>query len=141
MPRELGDGIELDDDPSRIDVDAVHDFLANVSYWAEGRPRETVERLVLEAERVVGLYDGPKQIGFARAFTDGVSLVYLADVYVLPEYRGRGLGVELVREMVESGPFQNLRWILHTRDAHDLYRRFGFGEPSERVMERNRPDR
>jgi GNAT superfamily N-acetyltransferase len=141
MPRELGDGIELDHDPSRIDIDAVHDFLANVSYWAEGRPRETVERLVREAERVVGLYDGSKQIGFARAFTDGASLVYLADVYVLPEYRGRGLGVELVREMVENGPFPDLRWILHTRDAHDLYRRFGFGEPSERVMERNRPER
>jgi ribosomal protein S18 acetylase RimI-like enzyme len=75
-------------------------------------------------------------VGFARAFTDGVSLVYLADVYVLPEYRGRGLGVELVREMVENGPFANLRWILHTRDAHALYRKLGFAEPSERVMER-----
>jgi GNAT superfamily N-acetyltransferase len=141
MPRELGDGIEVDDDPSRIDLDAVHDFLANVSYWAEGRSRETVERLVREGERVVGLYDGPKQIGFARAFTDGVSLVYLADVYVLPEYRGRGLGVELVREMVENGPFRDLRWVLHTRDAHDLYRKFGFDGPSERVMERKRPER
>jgi ribosomal protein S18 acetylase RimI-like enzyme len=141
MPRELGAGIEVDDDPSRIDVNAVHDFLANVSYWAKGRSRETVERLVREGERVVGLYDGPKQIGFARAFTDGVSLVYLADVYVLPEYRGRGLGVELVREMVENGPFRDLRWVLHTRDAHDLYRKFGFDAPSERVMERNRPER
>jgi GNAT superfamily N-acetyltransferase len=141
MPRELGDGIEVDDDPGRIDVDAVHDFLANVSYWAEGRSRETVERLVREGERVVGLYDGTKQIGFARAFTDGVSLVYLADVYVLPEYRGRGLGAELVREMVENGPFRDLRWVLHTRDAHDLYRKFGFDGPSERVMERTPPER
>jgi ribosomal protein S18 acetylase RimI-like enzyme len=55
----------------------------------------------------------------------------------LPEYRGRGLGVELVREIVENGPYAGLRWILHTRDAHDLYRRFGFREPSERVMERS----
>jgi GNAT superfamily N-acetyltransferase len=140
MPRELGDGIEVDDDPNRIDIDAVHDFLANVSYWAKGRPHEDVERLVREAERVVGLYDGANQIGFARAFTDGVSLVYLADVYVLPEYRGRGLGVELVREMVENGPYDDVRWILHTRDAHDLYRKFRFGEPSDRVMERNRPE-
>jgi ribosomal protein S18 acetylase RimI-like enzyme len=139
LRRALGDGIELDDDPARVDVDAVHDFLANVSYWAEGRPHETVARLVREANRVVGVYEGPRQIGFARAFTDGVSLVYLADVYVLPEYRGRGLGVELVREMVENGPYGELRWVLHTRDAHDLYRKFGFGEPSERMMERNKP--
>jgi len=140
MRRELGDGIELDDDAHRIDVDAVHDFLAGESYWAKGRSRDTVERLVHDAERVVGLYDRERQVGFARAFTDGVSLVYLADVYVLPEYRGRGLGRELVREMVESGPYADLRWILHTRDAHELYRKFRFGEPSERLMERYRPE-
>jgi GNAT superfamily N-acetyltransferase len=136
VTRELGDGIELDDDPERIDVDAVHDYLANESYWAKGRAREIVERLVREAQRVVGLYDGDRQIGFARAFTDGVSLVYLADVYVLPEYRGRGLGIELVREIVENGPYADIRWILHTRDMHRLYRKVGFAEPSERVMER-----
>ncbi|MFY9577834.1 MAG: GNAT family N-acetyltransferase [Gaiellaceae bacterium] len=136
MRRELQDGLVLDDDPARVDIDAVHDFLANDSYWAKGRPREVVERLVREAERVVGLYDAKRQIGFARAFTDGATLVYLADVYVLPEYRGRGLGVELVREMVENGPYAGLRWSLHTKDAHGLYRRFGFTEPSERVLER-----
>jgi ribosomal protein S18 acetylase RimI-like enzyme len=132
----LTDGLELDDDPERVDVAAVHDFLANHAYWARGRPRETVERLVREAQRVVGLYDGERQVGFARAFTDGTAIVYLADVYVLPEYRGRGLGVELVRQMVERGPYADVKWILHTRDAHDLYRKLGFGEPSERVMER-----
>jgi GNAT superfamily N-acetyltransferase len=137
--RLLADGLELDDDLARVDVDAVHDYLANTSYWAEGRPRETVQRLAREAERVVGLYDGDRQVGFARAFTDGTAIAYLADVYVLPAYRGRGLGVELVREMVEHGPYADLRWILHTRDAHDLYRRFGFAEPSERVMERTPP--
>jgi GNAT superfamily N-acetyltransferase len=140
MRRELGEGIELDDDASRVDVDAIHDYLANESYWAEGRPREVVERLVGEAERVVGVYDGERQVGFARAFTDGVSLVYLADVYLLPDYRGRGLGVELVREMVENGPYADLRWVLHTRDAQTLYEKFCFGEPSERLMERWRPD-
>jgi GNAT superfamily N-acetyltransferase len=134
--RDLGDGIELDDDPDRIDVDAVHDFLSNHAYWAQGRPRETVERTIREASRVVGLYAGGRQIGFARAFTDGVAAVYLADVYVLPEHRGRGLGVELVREMVEGSPWADQKWLLHTRDAHDLYRRFGFGAPSERMMER-----
>jgi len=138
--RDLGDGIELDDDASRVDVDAGHDFLSNEAYWGEGRSREVVERLVREAQRVVGLYDGDRQVGFARAFTDGVSLVYLADVYVLPDYRGRGLGVELVREMVENGPYADVRWVLHTRDAFELYRKFRFGEPSERLMERYRRD-
>ena len=136
MRRELADGIELDDDPARVDLDAVHDFLSNHAYWAEGRSRETVERLVREASRVVGLYADGRQIGFARAFTDGVAAVYLADVYVLPQYRGRGLGAELVREMVEGSPWADRKWLLHTRDAHALYRRFGFGEPSERLMER-----
>ena len=140
MRRELDDGIELDDDASRVDLDAVHDYLANESYWAEGRPREVVERLVRDAQRVVGVYDGKRQVGFARAFTDGVSLVYLADVYILPGYRGRGLGVELVREIVENGPYADLRWVLHTRDAQTLYEKFLFGEPSERLMERMRPE-
>ena len=134
MRRELGEGIELDDDPRRIDVDAVYDYLANESYWAKGRSRDTVERLVREAQRVVGVYDGERQVGFARAFSDGVSLVYLADVYVLEAYRS--LGVELVREMVERGPLADVRWVLHTRDAHALYRKVGFAEPTERVMER-----
>jgi GNAT superfamily N-acetyltransferase len=136
MRRELADGIELDDDPARVDVDEVHDFLSNHAYWSKGRSRDTVERLVREASRVVGLYAGGRQIGFARAFTDGVAAVYLADVYVLPEHRGRGLGVELVRQMVEGSPWADLKWLLHTRDAHELYRRFGFGAPSERVLER-----
>jgi GNAT superfamily N-acetyltransferase len=140
MRRRLAGGLELDDDPARIDVDAVHDYLANESYWAEGRPRDVVERLVGEAQRVVGLYDGTRQIGFARAFTDGVSLVYLADVYVLPEYRGRGLGVELIRETVDNGPYADLRWVLHSRDASGLYRKFRFGDPSPRLMERSRPE-
>ena len=136
MKRALPGGYELDDDPARIDIDAVHDYLANRSYWAEGRPRETVERLVREATRVVELYAEGRQVGFARAFSDGVALAYLADVYVLPEHQGRGLGVELVREILEKGPLTEVKWILHTRDAHDLYRRFGFGQPSERVLER-----
>jgi GNAT superfamily N-acetyltransferase len=134
--RALAEDIELDDDPARVDVDAVHDFLANDAYWAIGRSRETVERLVREASRVVGLYAGERQVGFARAFTDGVAAVYLADVYVLPEFRGRGLGVELVREMIEGSPWADRKWLLHTQDAHELYRKLGFAEPNERVMER-----
>jgi GNAT superfamily N-acetyltransferase len=136
MKRVLEGGYELDDDRARIDVDAVHDYLANESYWARGRLRETVERLIHEATRVVGLYVDGRQVGFARAFSDGVALAYLADVYVLPDHRGRGLGVELVREIVEHGPLAEVKWILHTEDAHGLYRKLGFGPPSERVMER-----
>jgi GNAT superfamily N-acetyltransferase len=135
MIRELVDGYELDDDPARIDLDAVHAYLTS-SYWAEGRSRETVERLVYSAQRVVGLYAYGRQVGFCRAVSDDASLAYLADVYVLPEHRGRGLGVELVREMIDNGPYAARRWLLHTRDAHQLYRRFGFGPPGERLMER-----
>jgi GNAT superfamily N-acetyltransferase len=134
--RELPDGFELDDDPARVDVDAVHDFLANEAYWALGRSLETVRRLVREADRVVGLYRDGRQVGFARAFTDGVSVAYLADVYVLDEFRGRGLGLELARDTIERAPFTARAWILHTRDAHELYRKLGFGEPGERLMER-----
>jgi ribosomal protein S18 acetylase RimI-like enzyme len=65
-----------------------------------------------------------------------VSFVYLADVYVLEDYRGRGLGEELVREMVENGPYTGVRWVLHTTNMHSLYRKFGFAEPSQKVMER-----
>jgi predicted N-acetyltransferase YhbS len=92
--------------------------------------------LIREASRVVGVYDGGRQIGFCRAFTDGLALAYLADVYVLPEYRRRGLGEELVREMVENGPFAHVKWILHTEDMHPLYRKFGFAEPNYKLLER-----
>jgi ribosomal protein S18 acetylase RimI-like enzyme len=137
--RNLGDGIELDDDARRIDVEAVHGFLAAEAYWALGRPYDVQRRLVAEAARVVGLYHDGRQIGFARAVSDGVSFAYLADVYVLPAYRGRGLGEALVREIVEAGPLAQRKWLLHTGDAHGLYRRLGFGAPDERVMER-RPE-
>jgi GNAT superfamily N-acetyltransferase len=136
MIRDLGSGLQLDDDKDRIDVDEVHRFLSEESYWAVGRARETVERLVREASRVVGLYDGDRQIGFCRAFTDGVASAYLADVYVLPEYRGRGLGEQLVREMVENGPYAGVTWLLHTTDMHPLYRKLGFEEPNYKVLER-----
>lgn len=136
MRRRLQGAFELDDDPERVDLEAVHRYLAEESYWAKGRPRDVVERLVREATRVVGLYHDGRQVGFARAVSDGVSVAYLADVYVLPEFRGRGLGVELVRETVEHGPLARVRWLLHTRDAHDLYAKFGFDPPGERLLER-----
>lgn len=137
MRRDLGDGYELDDDPARIDREAVHAFLTR-SYWAVGRTRETQDALVEAAVRVVGLYRDGEQIGFSRTVSDGHVQSYLADVYVLEEHRGRGLGVELVRFSVDEGPLARTKWLLHTRDAHELYRKLGFTEPSERVLERGR---
>jgi GNAT superfamily N-acetyltransferase len=135
MRRDLGDGYELDDDPGRIDRAAVHAYLRR-SYWAEGRQRHVQDALIDNAARVVGLYRGGEQVGFTRAISDGYVQSYLADVYVLEEHRGRGLGVELVRFSVDEGPLAGTKWYLHTLDAHDLYRKFGFVEPSERVLER-----
>jgi len=136
VKRDLGDGFELDDDRARIDREAVHAYLGGTSYWAEGRTRERQDELIDASEHVVGLYRDGRQIGFARAVDcDAAGFVYLADVYVLDEARGRGLGVELVREVVEHGPFADRRWVLHTRDAHALYAKFGFG-PNERLLER-----
>ena len=137
MTRDLGDGYQLDDDPERIDHEAVHRFVT-AAYWAEGRTREVQDALIDGAARVVGLYKDGEQVGFSRTVSDGHVHSYLADVYVLEEHRGRGLGVELVRFSVDAGPFAGTSWLLHTADAHDLYRRFGFGAPSERLLERRR---
>ena len=138
MRRELEGGYELDDDPARLDLDAVWAFLSTEAYWGRERSRETFERQVRGAARLVGLYAGDRQVGFARVLSDG-RLAYLADVYVLSAHRGRGLGVELVRAAVEEGQLRDLRWLLHTKDAHGLYEKFGFGPPSERVLERPPP--
>jgi GNAT superfamily N-acetyltransferase len=140
--RALPGGFELDDDPARIDRDEVHRFLSQESYWARGRPREVVERLLDVSARLVGVYgaDG-RQLGFSRTVSDGVAVAYLADVYVHPDVRGHGLGVELVRFSVDEGPFARARWFLNTDDAHDLYERFGFGAPDATVMTRPRTER
>jgi GNAT superfamily N-acetyltransferase len=137
VKRDLDDGYELDDDCNRIDVAAVHRYISEESYWAPGREYAVMEGLIREAARVVGLYHDGRQVGFCRAARCSPGLFYLADVYVLEEYRGRGLGVELVREMVELGPYADDKWLLHTSDAHELYRKLGFGLPGERVMERS----
>lgn len=135
----LPGGFELDDDRERIDRDEVHRFLSDESYWARGRARAVVDGLLDVSQRLVGLYDaGGRQRGFSRTVTDGIAVAYLADVYVHPEVRGRGLGVELIRFTVDEGPFSNTRWFLNTDDAHDLYRRFGFGAPDATVMTRPR---
>lgn len=129
MRRALGGGLEIDDDPTRVDLDVVQLYLGDESYWAAGRTRETVDHLVRHAARVLAIYDADALVGFCRVESDEVTFAFLLDVFVLPAYRGRGLGIELVREAVELGPHGDLPWHLGTRDAHELYRRFGFGEP------------
>ncbi len=127
---------ELDDDPERVDASAAADFLTTQAYWGRSRSRELIERQTTSAWRVVGAYDqAGAMVGFARAFSDGAS-AYLADVYVLPEHRGAGLGTAIVQMMIDDGPGRKFRWMLHTRDAHGLYRRFGFAPPDDRYMER-----
>lgn len=108
MKRELGDGYELDDDSARIDREAVHAYLGGVSYWAKGRSRDVQDALIDDSARVVGLYHEGAQVGFSRTLCDGHAQSYLADVYVLEEHRA----------------------------ARARRRKFGFTEPSERVLER-----
>jgi GNAT superfamily N-acetyltransferase len=134
------DGYELDDDASRVDRDAVWEFLSTQAYWNRSRTRAEFEAQLASAWRVVGVYAAAtgRQAGFARAVSDGVAFAYLADVFILPDARGAGLGKELVATMIDRGPGASFRWTLHTADAHDLYRKFGFAEPDTRYMERPR---
>jgi GNAT superfamily N-acetyltransferase len=136
VQRSLADGYVLDDDPARVDGGAVHRYLS-ASYWALGRSREVSDALIATATRVAGLYapDGA-QAGFARVVSDGHTVSYLADVYVLEEHRGRGFGLALVRFAVDEGPLRDTKWLLHTRDMHPLYAKLGFATPDERAMER-----
>jgi GNAT superfamily N-acetyltransferase len=135
--RELPGGYELDDDRRRIDVDAVHAYIGGESYWAKGRTREKMEAALEGSARVIGLYapDG-SQAGFARVISDSTTYAYLADVYVLEEHRGRGFGLELIRETLEGDPWSHISWHLRTRDAHALYEKFGFKPTTERSLER-----
>ena len=129
---------EIDDDPGRIDLDAAAAFLTTQAYWGRWRGAADIKEQISQAWRVVGAYDrAGAMVGFARAFGDGGS-AYLADVYVLPEHRGTGLGKAVVRTMIEDGPGAGFRWMLHTSDAHGLYREFGFTAPSTMFLERPR---
>ena len=136
MTRVTVGAYELDDDPQRVDASAAADFLTTQAYWARWRGPEVIYRQIAGAWRVVGAYDQcGAMVGFARAFSDEAT-AYLADVYVLPQHRGAGLGKAIVRLMIDDGPGPHLRWMLHTLDAHDLYRRFGFAPPDDRYLER-----
>ena len=123
-------------DKSRLDLDAIHDYLVR-SYWAEGIPRETVERAV-QGSLCFGVFHGERQIGFARIISDCATYAYLADVYILEEFQGQGLGKWLMDCIRKHPSLQGLRrWGLSTRDAHALYRQYGFKELAfpDRMME------
>jgi ribosomal protein S18 acetylase RimI-like enzyme len=135
------DGLLVSTDPARLDVDAVHAFLTR-SYWAAGIPREVVERS-LRNSLCFGLYEGGKQVGLARVITDHATFAYLCDVYVLESHRGRGLGRWLMSCVMAHPEMEGLRRInLVTRDAHALYRPFGFVTPPqpENYLELRKPD-
>lgn len=126
-------------DRARLDVPLIHRFLSEESYWAKGRSREKVERSI-ESSICFGLYDrAGAQIGFTRVVTDRATFAWVCDVFVLPRGRGAGLARWMMETMLEHPELQELRrWLLGTRDAHELYAGFGFtplADPS-RFMER-----
>ena len=140
MLAERGE-FRVSSDPRDVDLDAVHAFLTR-SYWAEGVPREIVAKAIA-GSIPFSLFHVKEQIGFARVITDHATYAYLADVYVLEEYRGRGLGRWLIEVLMSHPDLQGLRRIgLVTRDAHKLYEPFGFHALAapERHMELTRPN-
>lgn len=129
-------------DNNRLDIYTIHDFIANQSYWAQGRSTETMQR-ALDNSLNFGLYKHNRQIGFARVVTDYATFAWIADVFVLPDYRGRGLSKWLMEVILSHPELQAFRrWVLATKDAHTLYARFGFIplHRPERWMERPDPN-
>jgi GNAT superfamily N-acetyltransferase len=142
MSREWKRGeFSISTDPKQLDITVIHKYLSTDSYWAQGRTVDTVKRSI-ENSLNFGLYKGKQQIGFARIVTDYATFAWLADVFVLDTYRGRGFGKWLVEVILSHPDLQRFRrWVLATKDAHELYRQFGFIELKrpERWMERSDP--
>jgi len=138
MLHELRDSdILISTDSARLDVDVIHGFLSH-SYWAAGIPRETVERSIRHSI-CFGAFDEGQQVGFARVISDRATYAYVADVFVLPSHRGRSIGKRLMACITSHPELQDLRlWTLFTRDAHGLYRQYGFQDARypDRLMEK-----
>jgi GNAT superfamily N-acetyltransferase len=135
------DNLTLSADPERLDHDAICGFLSR-AYWADTRSRATIERS-LKNSLVFGVYDGQRQVAMARLVTDYATFAWLCDVFVQEEYRGRGIGKWLMESMLAHPDLQEIRrWILTSRDARDLYRRYGYTplHDPERWMEKFNPD-
>ena len=126
------DGYTISTDPQRLNLEVIHGFLANDSYWAQGRSVETIRRSI-EHSLAFGVYEGERQVGFCRVITDYATFAWLADVFIVEAYRGRGLAVWLVETVISHPELQGLkRWLLATKDAHGLYAKYGF-EPLPEV--------
>ena len=135
------DNFTITCDPARQDHAVIADFLSN-SYWAKGIPMDTLHRSLANS-LCFGVLDESRQVGFARVITDYATIAYLGDVFILPEYRGRGLSKWLMQCIVAHPELQGLRrWLLVTRDAHELYAKFGFTALAspEKFMERHDPN-
>lgn len=131
----------MTDDPKAVDLDVVHGFLTT-SYWSPGIPKETVAKGIAHSVPL-SVFLGERQVGFARAVTDRATFAYLADVFVAEDQRGRGLGAWLVEVALAHPELQGLRrWLLITRDAHALYRKYGFTAVKDvsRLMTRHDPE-
>lgn len=134
--------LEISSDPTRLDVELIHRYLCEDSYWAKGIPRATVERSLDNSLCFGGYLDG-EQIAFARVVSDYATFAYLADVFVLDGHRGRGHGKALIQAVIAHPQLQGLRrFMLATADAHSLYQPFGFAAPAkpQNLMERCFPD-
>jgi len=123
-------------DRSRLDLEVIHGYLTR-SYWAKGIPRATVAR-AMDRSLCFGAFEGDRQVGFARVISDLTTFAYVSDVFVVESHQGRGVGKRLMAAIMAHPELQELRrWTLFTRDAHGLYRQYGFREPRypERLME------
>lgn len=141
MLEELRGEYSISTDKSLLDLGVIHGFL-NASYWAAGRSVETIRRSI-ENSLPFGVYKGAKQVGFARVITDYATFAWIADVFILDEHQGKGLGKWLMEVIIAHPELQGFRrWVLATKDAHELYRKFGFNELRlpERWMERHDPN-
>jgi len=138
------DNYLISTNPALLDIAAIHQYLSEESYWARGISFATVEKSIAHS-LCFGVYEGDKQIGFARLITDHTAFAYLCDVYILPSYQGKGLGKWLLQTIHSHPDLQGLRrWMLATRDAHGLYARFGWKpfdiEQLNRFMQLHNPD-
>lgn len=118
--------ITISTDKQQLDVAYIHSYLCKESYWAQNIPLETVLRAI-DGSLCFGVYDDKRQVGFARVITDRATFAYLADVFIDPAYRGKGLSKQLMAVILAHEPLQGIRnFMLATRDAHGLYAQFGF---------------
>ena len=133
--------VEISTEPNRLDIDVIHRFLSESSYWATGRPRAVVQRSI-DNSLCFGAYADGRLVGFARVVTDYATFGWLADVFVLDAYRGQGVGKALVRAVDDHPDLRDVRLLLATKDAHGLYAQYGF-EPvaPDRYMTRPKPTR